>query len=222
MIFGKRNIPACVSAALCILILSACTQKGESDVAHEDPVGDREVVDLLSYRKADMYAFLWAREENPVDTASSTEVIRLHYEPRFASPRTYSISRDSGIYVPFGNTGMVRYTGWRFRLYTKASGVASWSTIYSTNVIQIDEDIEYFEASWDGLIALIDSTGVFKMRDSRLNPRFGDMNVFILEMRVGGVYRELYFEPYPPLEPHVFIPIHEAFKKLCPPALELD
>lgn len=204
------------------MAFQGCKKPGSTGDASTE-IG-RQVVDVLKHYKMVVYShYLSKMDEFPVDTVSSTEMLRLHYMPRFENHRTYSIARDSGMYVPFGSTGMVRYTGWRFRLHTKVRDIyTSRPTNFSTNIRKIDEDVENFQSSWDGLIALIDSTGVFKMRDSRLDSYFGNLNLFILEMKVDGTYKEFYFEPNPPLEPHIFIPIHEAFQRLCPTPIPLD
>lgn len=161
--------------------------------------------------------YLEAIDEHPLRISDDKDIIRLHHVLGHNQARTYSISRQRGKYISWDD-GTREYTGDVFVLYTKAQKHND-RLAYSINTSKVDGQ---FVFNWKALTAYADSLGILMPVDSSFLGPIGAGPIFVLEMKMDSTYREAYSRSDIPASLDVFAPIHEAFKKLCPPALELD
>lgn len=178
--------------------------------SNEDGLSNNNSLDTLmnQYRQIHYNNFLWQRNETPMQMDSLEDIIRLHYDERYGVDYTYFISRQR-----MGNSSSIA-----FILYAKAFGEDKFIT---NGLAAVDFKGEGLCLHWDELVSSIDSLRIFEKEDHRKLRGFGNLNIYVLEVKINGTYREIYIETYaqdpdPDLD---LLYIHELFKKICPPAI---
>jgi len=191
-----------------MLLLSCKDQEGkESLVKNEENVA---VKHEMNQKETIYVSFLEPRNEFPMDS-TNTEIneLRLHVQQQVDFDYTYYIS---------GNDLKSLSRNWRFISYTKSANYV-WNFTSNGKSFKAHPNDDFF-IKYEDLLSTIDSLNVFSLSDMRDLDSFGRSIYYILEMKINGVYKELYYEPISVEERKVFKKVEDAFRSICPPAIE--
>jgi hypothetical protein len=191
----KKNI-----VYLSFFFLLSCTNTSPKSPETSESEG------VFSKAKMIHYAGLLNRDEYPVDEKQNNDLIRLHYDELYGVDYTYCIVKEPN------SAGLMA----DFSLYSKAY---DQDQLFMNKITRNDAAMNN---KWNSLIAVIDSLGIFKKKDHRLLKGFGSLNLYVLEMKTGGTYKEIYIETYPQEQDQELLYLHDLMKSICPQTCKLD
>lgn len=177
---------------------------------------DKETVEsqkaeLSSIRNFKDYYYkyvLFNRNESPITLDRPDDLVRLHFEHGLGNSYTYCISK-----MNFG----VQVDELQFILYTKIAREDKFNTNGKVILEAVEPNVTI---KWNSILSLLKKTNVFLLEDGRQTSYLGSSHFFVLEYKINGEYKEIYFQPND--DNHFFWDILKKFKEVCPPELNLD